>query len=70
MAIKKGDFVKVIAEKLTNSLEALASDRRYPPYLFEGRGEVVDIRGEYAQIKFPVPTPTVWLKLEQLEVSQ
>ncbi len=70
MAIKKGDFVKVIAEKLANSLEALASDRRYPPYLFEGRGEVVDIRGDYAQIKFPVPTPPVWLRLDQLEVSQ
>ncbi|WP_297040890.1 photosynthetic/respiratory NAD(P)H-quinone oxidoreductase subunit O [Thermosynechococcus sp. OHK43] len=70
MAIKKGDLVKVVAEKLANSLEALASDHRYPPYLFEGRGEVVEIRGDYAQIKFPVPTPTVWLRLNQLEVAK
>lgn len=40
------------------------------PYLFEGRGEVVEIRGDYAQIKFPVPTPTVWLRLDQLEIAK
>lgn len=68
MAIKKGDLVRVIQEKLENSVEALASDRRWPPYIFEGKGEVVELRGDYAQVKFPVPTPNVWLQTDQLEV--
>lgn len=69
MTIKKGSLVKVVAEKLANSLESQASDRRYPPYIFAGRGEVVDIQGDYAQLKFPVPTPTIWLRLDQLEAG-
>lgn len=68
MAVKKGDLVRAIREKLENSLEAQASDRRFPPYLFETKGEVVDLRGDYALVKFgQVPTPNIWLRLEQLE---
>jgi Cyanobacterial and plant NDH-1 subunit O len=68
MAIKKGDGVRAIREKLANSLEAQASDSRFPPYLFETKGEVVDIRGDYAFVKFGfVPTPNIWLRLDQLE---
>lgn len=67
MAIKKGDLVRLVLEKFENSIEAQASDRRLPPYVFDGTGEVVEINGNYAQIKFQVPTPTVWLALEQLE---
>lgn len=70
MAIKKGDLVRVIQEKLENSVEALASDRRWPPYIFEGKGEIVELRGDYAQVKFPVPTPNVWLRADQLEVMK
>lgn len=68
MAVKKGDLVRVNREKLENSVEALASDRRWPPYLFSGKGEVVELRGEHAQVKFTqVPTPNVWLRVDQLE---
>lgn len=68
MAVKKGDMVRAIREKLVNSLEAKASDSRFPAYLFNSKGEVVDIRGDYALVKFgKVPTPNVWLALEQLE---
>ncbi|MCM1985302.1 NAD(P)H-quinone oxidoreductase subunit O [Lyngbya confervoides] len=67
MAIKKGNSVRLIEEKFANSVEALASDRRLPPYVFEGTGEVVEIRGDYAQVKFKVPTPNVWLPVDQLE---
>jgi hypothetical protein len=53
---------------LENSLEAKASDSRFPSYLFETKGEIVDIKGDYALVKFgQVPTPNIWLKLEQLE---
>ncbi|MFM7363553.1 MAG: NAD(P)H-quinone oxidoreductase subunit O [Cuspidothrix sp.] len=68
MAIKKGNMVRAVREKLENSLEAKASDSRFPAYLFDSQGEVVDIKGDYALVKFgKVPTPNIWLKLEQLE---
>jgi Cyanobacterial and plant NDH-1 subunit O len=68
MAVKKGAMVKVIREKLENSLEALASDSRLPTYLFDSPGEVLDIKGDYAFIKFgKVPTPNIWLQIDQLE---
>ncbi len=68
MAVKKGNMVRAIREKLENSLEAKASDSRFPDYLFDSQGEVVDIKGDYALVKFgKVPTPNIWLKLEQLE---
>lgn len=68
MAVKKGDLVHAIREKLENSLEAKASDTRLPAYLFETKGEVVDLRGDYALVKFgQVPTPNIWLRQDQLE---
>lgn len=68
MAIKRGDLVRAVREKLANSIEAKASDPRFPPYLFETKGEVVDLRGDYALVKFgQVPTPNIWLHVEQLE---
>jgi len=66
--IKKGALVKAIREKLENSLEASASDKRFPAYLFESKGEVVDISEDYALVKFYVPTPNIWLRLDQIEV--
>lgn len=66
--IKKGSLVRAIREKLENSVEAQASDSRFPPYLFETKGEVVDMKGDYALVKFgQVPTPNIWLRLDQLE---
>ncbi|MGG6263669.1 NAD(P)H-quinone oxidoreductase subunit O [Leptolyngbya sp. AN03gr2] len=68
MPVKKGAMVRVIREKLENSLEAKASDPRFPSYIFESEGEVVDIRGDYAFVKFgKVPTPNIWLRQDQLE---
>jgi hypothetical protein len=68
MAVKKGDLVHALRDQLENSLEAKASDARFPPYLFETKGEVVDLRGDYALVKFgQVPTPNIWLRVDQLE---
>lgn len=68
MAVKKGDVVRAVREKLENSLEAQASDPRFPSYIFETDGEVVDMRGDYALVKFGyVPTPNFWLRADQLE---
>lgn len=68
MPVKRGDTVRVVREKLENSLEAQASDTRFPSYLFETKGEIVDIKGDYALVKFgKVPTPNMWLRQDQLE---
>ncbi len=67
MAVKKGARVRAIREKLENSLEALANDRRWPEYLFESDGEVLDVKGDYVFVKFGVvPTPPFWLNQNQL----
>ncbi|MEM9903785.1 MAG: NAD(P)H-quinone oxidoreductase subunit O [Cyanobacteria bacterium P01_D01_bin.44] len=68
MAVKKGDFVRVVKEKLEASVEATASDTRFPPYIFESQGEILETRDDYALVKFgKVPTPNIWLRLDQLE---
>ena len=66
--IKKGSLVRAVEEKLANSIEAKASDQRFPSYLFDSKGEIVDLNGDYALVKFYVPTPNIWLRLDQLEL--
>jgi Cyanobacterial and plant NDH-1 subunit O len=69
MTIKKGSIVRAVRSQLENSLEASASDPRFSSYIFETKGEVVDLRGDYAFVKFGhVPTPNIWLKVDQLEL--
>ncbi|OKH28465.1 NAD(P)H-quinone oxidoreductase subunit O [Chroogloeocystis siderophila] len=71
MAVKKGDLVRAVREKLENSLESQASDTRFPSYIFETKGEVLDIKGDYALVVFgQVPTPNIWLRVDQLESAQ
>ncbi len=67
--IKKGSLVHVVREQLANSLEAKASDSRFPAYLFDSKGEVVDLKEDYALVRFYVPTPNVWLRIDQLELA-
>jgi hypothetical protein len=66
-AIKKGSLVKVRASAYAGSLEAAASDPTPPDYLFKGPGEVLAIKGDYAQLHWSLPVPDVWLRLDQLE---
>ena len=70
VTIKKGALVRVVREQLENSLESQASDRRLPNYLFESKGEVLDLKEDYALVRFYVPTPSVWLRIDQLEVAR
>lgn len=67
--LRKGALVRVIRDQLEGSVEATASDTRFPDYLFESNGEVVDVEGEYAFVKFYVPTPGMWLRIDQLETA-
>lgn len=68
--MKKGSLVKANSEKLANSLEATASDTRFPSYIFESKGEILEIDGDYALVKFYVPTPNIWLNVELLEPAE
>ncbi len=68
MAIKRGSMVRAVREKLQNSLEAQANDVMIPEYVFSTPGEVLEVKEDYAQIKFgSVPTPPIWLRVDQLE---
>ncbi|MEY4297684.1 MAG: hypothetical protein RLZZ423_863 [Cyanobacteriota bacterium] len=66
-AIKKGSLVKVNRAAYLKSLEAAASDGEPPAYLFEGPGEVLATKGDYAQLRFRRPVPDIWLRLDQLQ---
>ncbi len=67
-AIKRGAMVRAIPQQMENSVEAQASDPFMPTYIYTTDGEVLDVKDEYAQVKFgSVPTPAVWLRLDQLE---
>lgn len=69
--IKKGSLVRAVREKLENTVEATASDSRFSSYIFETKGEVMDLRGDYALVKFGfVPTPNIWLRIDQLEMFE
>ncbi len=63
MPVKRGDTVRVVRDRLENSLEAQASDTRFPSYLFETKGEIVDIKGDYALLKFG-KVPLVLLQIQ------
>jgi hypothetical protein len=68
--MKKGTNVRVIKENLVNSLEAKASDSRFPSYIFDTKGEILELNDDYALVKFYTPTPNVWLRLDQLQTVE
>ena len=65
--LRKGSLVCVNKDIYLNSLEALASDTDLPSYVFEGPGEILGIKEEYAQVRWRRPVPDVWFKLDQLK---
>ncbi len=70
MELKKGAMVTVIREKLEGSLEAQGNDPRWSSYVFETKGEIVELRGDYVQVKFAaVPTPPIWLSKDQIQAA-
>ncbi len=66
--LKKGALVRVNRKKYQNSLEAKASDEMLPEYIFEGPGEVLAVKENYAQVRWRRPVPDVWFRLDQLLV--
>ena len=65
--LKKGSLVYLDKKIYSRSVEALASDTDLPSYVFEGPGEILGIKEEYAQVRWRRPVPDVWFKLEQLK---
>tara|TARA_Y100001968_G_C19418378_1_gene750300 strand:- start:1180 stop:1416 length:237 start_codon:yes stop_codon:yes gene_type:complete len=66
-SFRKGALVKVVRSKYENSIEFLSSDEAPPNYIFDGPGELVVVKGDYAQIRWRLPVPDVWLRIDQLE---
>ena len=65
--LKKGNLVYVDRNSYLKSIEALASDTDLPNYVFEGPGEILVIKEDYAQVRWRRPVPDVWFKLDQLK---
>ena len=66
-ALKKGSLIRVNREAYLTSVEAKASAGDPPTYLLEGPGEVLAVKGDYAQLRFRQPVPDIWLRMDQLE---
>ncbi len=64
---RKGSLVRVNRKAYENSLESVASDALPPSYIFEGPGELLAIKGLYGQVRWRMPVPDVWLRVDQLE---
>ena len=65
--LKKGSLVFIDKSIYDESVEALASDHDLPSYIFEGPGEILSIKEEYAQVRWRRPVPDVWFKLDQIK---
>ena len=65
--LKKGSLVFIDKSIYNGSVEALASDQDLPSYIFEGPGEILSIKEEYAQVRWRRPVPDVWFKLDQIK---
>ena len=65
--LKKGSLVCLDKNIYIKSVESLASDRDLPGYVFEGPGEILSIKEDYAQVRWRRPVPDVWFKLDQLK---
>ncbi len=66
-SFRKGALVFINRSAYQESLEYLSSDQSPPDYIFEGPGEILIIKGDYAQVRWRRPVPDVWFKIDTLE---
>ena len=65
--LKKGSLVILDYDKYSSSLESLSSDDQLPDYVFEGPGEILSVKEDYAQVRWRRPVPDVWFRIDQLK---
>ena len=56
--LKKGSLVFIDKSIYDKSVEALASDKDLPSYVFEGPGEILSIKEEYAHVCLLYTSPS------------
>ena len=56
-----------LKSEIKSAYRSLASDTNLPNYVFEGPGEILAVKEDYAQVRWRRPVPDVWFKLEQLK---
>ncbi len=61
---RKGALIKVKMD----SYKKIHNDSDPPRYIFEGPGEILMLKGEYAQIRWRRPVPDVWIQTDLLEI--
>ena len=66
-SFRKGALVRVNRESYMGSVEAQASDPSPPEYIFLGPGQLLVVKGDYGQIRWRLPVPDSWLRIDQLE---
>ena len=66
-SFRKGALVRVNRLNYEHSIEAEASDESPPAYIFEGPGELLAVKGDYGQVRWRMPVPDGWLRIDQLE---
>ncbi len=64
---RKGALVRVNRESYIGSVESHASDPSPPEYIFLGPGQLLVVKGDYGQIRWRLPVPDSWLRIDQLE---
>ena len=64
---RKGSLVRVNRKAYQNSLESMSSDESLPEYIFEGPGELLMVQGDFGQVRWRMPVPDVWFRVDQLE---
>ena len=69
LKLKKGDLVKVDRHAYRADASSRASDPEPPDYIFLGPGELVQVKGEAALIRWRLPVPDVWLPMELLRTA-
>ena len=64
-SLKKGSLIRVNRQAYLSSVEAKASAGDPPAYLLEGPGEVLAVKGDYAQLRFLSGVQDAVMELER-----
>ena len=66
--LKKGSLVKVDRSAYLRGSNPTASDPEPPDYIFLGPGEILQMKGDVALIRWRPPVPDVWLSTSVLRL--